>query len=82
MAPTLCRLAPTGTEFTVGLSATARSLRTPLSFGRYDYSAFKRLDLSRDYVFLHSALGGTYFVLPREPFTDEDIARFRAGLGS
>jgi hypothetical protein len=76
------QLAPAGTEFAVGFSATAMSLRTPLSVGRYDYSAFKSLDLSRDYVFLRSALGGTYFVLPRELFTDEDIACFRAGLGS
>lgn len=76
------QLAPTGAEFAVGFSATAMSLSTPLSVGRYDYSGFKSLDLSRDYVFPRSALGGTYFVLPRELFTDEDIARFRAGLGS
>ena len=76
------QMAPAGTVFAVGFTASAMSLRTPLSVGRYDYSAFKSLDLSRDYVFLRSALGGTYFVLPRQLFTDEDIARFRAGLGS
>lgn len=76
------QLAPTGAEFAVGFGATAMSLRTPLSDGRYGYRAFKSLDLSRDHVFLRSALGGSYFVLPRELFTDEDIARFRAGLAS
>ena len=59
------QLVPTGAEFAVGLRATAMSLRTPLSVGRYDCSAFKSLDLSGDYVFLRSALGSSYFVLPR-----------------
>ncbi|WP_344148313.1 YcxB family protein [Nocardioides koreensis] len=78
----LRKLAPPGTEFAVGFSSTAMSLRTPQSVGQYDFSAFKSLELSGNYVFLRGALGGTYFVLPRTLFTDEDIARFRAGLGS
>ena len=74
------QMAPAGTEFAVGFGATAMSLRTPLSVGQYEYRAFKSLDLSRDYVFLRNSLGGTYFVLPRALFTDEDIIRFRTGL--
>ena len=71
------QLAPTGTVFAVGFGATAMSLRTSLSVGRYDYSAFKSLDLGRDYVFLHSALGGTYFVLRRTGYDRQLVRRDR-----